>query len=110
MAAATATLLGFAATDAMALSLGRLTVQSALGEPLRAEIDILDINADEAASVRTSIAPPNAFVAAGLEYNAAVSGLQTSLQRRSDGRSYIRLSSDRTVNDPFVDMILEVNF
>lgn len=110
MAAAAATLLGIAATDAMALSLGRLTVQSALGEPLRAEIDILDINADEAASLRTSIAPPNAFAAAGLEYNAAVSGLQTSLQRRADGRSYIRLSSDRTVNDPFVDLILEVNW
>ena len=110
MAAATATLLGIAATDAMALSLGRLTVQSALGEPLRAEIDILDINADEAASLRTSIAPPNAFAAAGLEYNAAVGGLQTSLQRRSDGRSFIRLSSDRTVNDPFVDLILEVNW
>lgn len=110
MAAATATLLGIAATDAMALSLGRLTVQSALGEPLRAEIDILDINADEAASLRTSIAPPAAFTAAGLEYNAAVSALNTSLQRRADGRSYIRLSSDRTVNDPFVDLILEVNW
>lgn len=110
MAAATATLLGLAATDAMALSLGRLTVQSALGEPLRAEIDILDINAEEAASLRTSIAPPDAFAAAGLEYNAAVGGLRTSLQKRADGRSYIRLSSERTVNDPFVDLILEVNW
>lgn len=110
MAAATATLLGFAATDAMALSLGRLTVQSALGEPLRAEIDILDINADEAASLRTSIAPPNAFAAAGLEYNAVVGGLNTSLQKRIDGRSYIRLSSERFVNEPFVDLILEVNW
>lgn len=110
MAAATATLLGLAATDAMALSLGRLTVQSALGEPLRAEIDILDINADEAASLRTSIAPPDAFSAAGLEYNATMGSLRTSLQKRPDGRSFIRLSSDRTVNDPFVDLILEVNW
>lgn len=110
LAAATATLLGIAATDAMALSLGRLTVQSALGEPLRAEIDILDINADEADSLKTSIAPPDAFVAAGLEYNATMSSLRASLQKRADGRSYIRLSSDRTINDPFVDLILEVNW
>ncbi|MDT8989413.1 FimV/HubP family polar landmark protein [Curvibacter sp. APW13] len=110
MAAAAAALLGMAATDAMALSLGRLTVQSALGEPLRAEIDILDINADEAASLRTTIAPPAAFSAAGLEYNAAIGGMRTSLQKRADGRSYIRLSTDRTINDPFVDLILEVNW
>lgn len=110
MAAAAATALGLPVTDALALSLGKLTVQSALGEPLRAEIDILDINAEEASSLRTSIASPSAFTTAGLEYNAVVGGLNTSLQKRSDGRSYIRLSSDRFVNDPFVDLILEVNW
>ena len=109
MAAAAATALGLPVTDALALSLGKLTVQSALGEPLRAEIDILDINAEETSSLRTSIASPSAFTTAGLEYNAVVGGLNTSLQKRSDGRSYIRLSSDRFVNDPFVDLILEVN-
>jgi pilus assembly protein FimV len=31
--------------DALALALGRITVQSALGEPLRAEIDVPEISA-----------------------------------------------------------------
>ncbi|WP_244618255.1 FimV/HubP family polar landmark protein [Rhodoferax sediminis] len=110
IAAAIAVSFGLAATDAHALALGRLTVQSALGEPLRAEIDIPDINAEEAASLRATVASPDAFKAAGLEYNAAVSRLQISLQRRPDGRSYLSLRSDRAVNDPFIDVILEANW
>ncbi|MDO8447194.1 MAG: FimV/HubP family polar landmark protein [Rhodoferax sp.] len=110
MAAAAAALFGLWASNATALSLGRITVQSALGEPLRAEIDVPDINAEEAASLKAAVAPPDAFRAAGLEYNPAMSGLQATLQRRANGRAYIRLSSDRAINDPFVDMILEASW
>jgi pilus assembly protein FimV len=81
-----------------------------LGEPLRAEIDVPDINAEEASSLKTSVASPEAFAAAGLEYNSAIANLQASLQRRADGRAYIRLSSDRPVNEPFVDMIIEASW
>ena len=110
MAAAVAALFSLCSPQATALSLGRITVQSALGEPLRAEIEIPDINAEEAASLKASVALPDVFKAAGLEYNPAMSGLQASLQRRADGRAYIRLHSDRAINDPFVDMILEASW
>lgn len=110
IAAAAVALLSLSGTGASALSIGRLTVQSALGEPLRAEIDVPDINAEEAASLRTSVASPDAFTAAGLEYNPAMAGLQATLQRRPDGRAFIRLSSDRPINDPFIDMILETSW
>jgi pilus assembly protein FimV len=100
----------FVSLEAHALSLGRMTVQSALGEPLRAEIEIPDISADEAASLRTSVAPPDVFKAAGLEYTALMSGLQIRLERRADGRSFLRLSSSRPVSEPFVDLILEANW
>lgn len=87
-----------------------MTVLSALGEPLRAEIEVPDINSDEAASLKASVASPEAFRAAGLDYNPAMSTLQATLQRRPDGRAYLRLSSDRAINDPFVDMILEASW
>ncbi len=109
-ALAVATLLCVWVPPAAALSLGRITVQSALGEPLKAEVDILDINADEAASLVTKVAPPGAFQAAGLDYNPALSSLKATLQRRPDGRAYLRLSSDRAVSEPFVDMILEASW
>jgi pilus assembly protein FimV len=103
--------LGSIATlPAHALGLGRVIVQSALGEPLRAEIEIVEISADEAASLRASVANADAFKAAGLEYTAAVANVQISLQRRTDGRSFLRLSSDRPVSEPFVDLILEARW
>ena len=110
MAAAATALIGLYGSPVSALSLGRITVQSALGEPLRAEIDVPDINAEEASSLQARAASPEAFQAAGLEYNAAMSNLKATLQRRADGRAYIRVSSDRAINDPFVDMILEANW
>lgn len=109
-ALAAAALIGLWGSNAMALSLGRITVQSAIGEPLRAEIEVPDINAEEASSLKVSVALPDAFKAAGLEYSPAMAGMQVTVQRRSDGQTYIRLSSDRAINDPFVDMIIEASW
>ena len=109
-AIAAAALMGLWGTNAMALSLGRINVQSALGEPLRAEIDIPDINPEEAATLKTSIAAPEAFKLAGMDYNPAMPGLKATLQRLSDGRAVIRLTGDRAINDPFLDLILVANW
>ncbi|MBP9147527.1 MAG: fimbrial protein FimV [Rhodoferax sp.] len=109
-AIALAALLGLWGSNAIALSLGRINVQSALGEPLVAEIEILDINADEAASFSTRIAPPESFKTAGLEYNPALGSLQAVLQFRPNGRSFIKLSTDRAINEPFVDMLVETSW
>ena len=45
---------GLYATDASALALGRVNVQSALGEPLRAEIELQQITPAEAESLRVA--------------------------------------------------------
>jgi pilus assembly protein FimV len=109
-AAALALILGFASQDAAALALGRVNVLSALGEPLRAEIDVPEITAEEAASLRANIANPDAFRAAGLEYNSALGAAQVSLQRRANGTAFLRVNSDRVINEPFVDLILEASW
>lgn len=110
LAVAATAVLGLWGTQASALSLGRIAVLSALGEPLRAEIDVPDITADEADSLKTSVASPEAFRAAGVDYNPVMGGLQISLQKRPDGRSFLRISSDRVINDPYVDLILEASW
>jgi pilus assembly protein FimV len=110
LAGAVALLCTLAGNPAHALGLGRITVQSALGEALRAEIDVPEISAEEASSLRVGVASADAFKAAGLEYTAAVVGVQVSLQKRPDGRSFLRLSSSRPVTEPFVDLILEASW
>lgn len=110
LALAAAVALGVASSDAQALALGRISVQSALGEPLRVDIDIPEINAEEASSLRATVASPQAFRAAGLEYSPALSAVEITLQRRPDGRYFLRLVSSRPVNEPFVDLILETTW
>ena len=96
--------------DAHAVALGRITVQSALGEPLRAEIDISDLSADEVSSLSVGVAGVDVFKASGLEYSAAVTGLDVRLQRRPDGRTFLRVSGSRAITEPFVDLILEARW
>ena len=110
LALASASVLGLWGSQASALSLGRIAVQSALGEPLRAEIEILEINEEEASSLRPRVAMPDVFSASGMEYSSILSGLQISLQRRPDGQRYLRLSNSRAVNEPYVDLILEASW
>ena len=109
-AAALVGILGLWSADASALALGRLAVLSGLGEPLRAEIEIPSINAAEADSLRAAIASPEAYKAAGLEYNPALAGLRVALQQRPDGRTFLRVTGDRPVNEPFLDLVLDANW
>lgn len=110
LASAIALLGSLASLEAHALALGRITVQSALGEPLRAEIEIPDIKPEEASSLKAGVAHADTFRAAGLEYGSVAAGVEVSLQRRADGRSFLRLSSNRPVTEPFVDLILEASW
>ena len=110
VAGAVALIAGVATMPAYALSLGRISVLSALGEPLRAEIDVAQITPDEASSLKAAVGTPEAFKAAGLEYTPVLAGLEVTLQRRADGRSYLRLTSSSRVNEPFVDLVLQATW
>jgi len=99
-----------ASSDAGALALGRLNVQSALGEPLRAEIEVTEMSAAEADGLKVGIATVDAFNAAGVPYNPALADVRATLQRRANGRYVVRLTSTRLLSEPFVDLLLEANW
>lgn len=110
LGAAVAVALGAFSADADALALGRLNVQSALGEPLRAEIEVTEITPAEADGLKVTIASVDAFKAAGVPYNPALADVRVGVQRRADGRYVVRLSSNRLVSEPFIDLLLEANW
>jgi pilus assembly protein FimV len=99
-----------AAPSAWALSLGRLTVQSALGEGLRAEIDVTSLTPDEASNLRVRVAPPDSYRIAGVDYNPVLPATTVTLQRRADGTPFLKITSDQSVQEPFVDVILEISW
>ena len=96
-------------TSAEAAGLGRLTVQSALGQPLRAEVEVTSVSPDEAESLKARIASPEAFSRVGLQYKEALSGVRMDVENRG-GRYFIKVTSSRPINDPFVDLVVELSW
>ncbi|MFT3803177.1 MAG: FimV/HubP family polar landmark protein [Burkholderiaceae bacterium] len=93
-----------------AAGLGRLTVQSGLGQPLRAEVEVTSLGRDESPSLSVKLASPDAFKQAGLEYSPSLSNLRFAIDRRPDGRAAVRISSAQPLNEPFVDLLIELNW
>ncbi len=109
-AAALVAALAVPASQAWAVSLGRVTVQSQLGEPLRAEIDLPQLSAQDAATLQASVAAPERFQALNLSFNPALADLRFQLVTLPDGRSVLRLSSTAAINEPFLDLLVQANW
>ena len=97
------------AASANAAGLGKLTVLSSLGQPLRAEIELTAVSADEAGALVAKLAPAEAFRTANIDFNPTLLSLRFEVEQRN-GRQLIRVSSSQPVNEPFVDMLLELNW
>src|SRR5690606_33936617 len=105
-----AALSGGVQTTAFAAGLGRLTVQSALGQPLQAEVEITSASREELATLAARLASADAFRQAGMEFNPALSTLRFAVDRRPDGRAFVRITSTQPINEPFVDLLVELNW
>ena len=94
---------------AYSAGLGRLTVQSALGQPLRAEVEVTSLSREDAQSLAAKLASPDAFRQAGLEYNPALNGLRFAIESRGE-RTFLKITSNQPINEPFVDMLVELSW
>ena len=92
-----------------AVALAPISLQSFLGQNLVAEIDVLNLTPQEAASLKATMAGPGAYLGMGMEYNASLGDTQVEVLVRADGTRYIRLRTRRPLNEPAVDLVLEVS-
>ncbi len=95
-------------SGADAAGLGKLTVLSALGQPLRAEIEVTSVGSDEAGTLTAKLAPQAAFRQANIDFNPALMSLRFAVEQRGAG-SVIKVSSTQPMNEPFIDMLLELS-
>lgn len=93
-----------------AAGLGRLNVFSAMGQPLVAEIELVSVTKEELGSLSARIALPDAFRAANLQYNPSLSGARLAIERRPSGQNVIKITSTRPVSEPFIDLLIELNW
>jgi len=93
-----------------ALGFGNIKVHSALNERMGAEIDLIGATEADIKDLKVSLASHNAFLRAGIERSAPLLGLRFSINRRSNGNYYIKVSSRSNVREPFLNFLLEMNW
>lgn len=93
-----------------AAGLGKLTLNSALGQPLNAEIDVVASNSDEVQSLKAGIAPQETYAHVGVSYESILSSIKASVALRANGIPYIKLTSAQAINDPFLIVLMELSW
>jgi len=108
-AAALAVILAALPLAAGAAGLGTLIVLSGLGQPLKAEVDI-SASREEVGTLSARLAPAEAFKQQGIDYVAALSSVRMAVEKRPSGQPYIRITSERPLNEPFLDLLVELSW
>src|SRR6478672_11450554 len=94
---------------ALALGLGKLTVDSALGQPLSARIELTSVTREDLDSLRARIADPALYRQNNLTYQGTLSRARISLEG-GGGTPYLRVTSPVSVQEPFLDLLVELDW
>ena len=92
-----------------AAGLGKLSTQSALGEPLRAEIEVI-ATTEEIESIAASIASADAFAAQGVTRLGVHNQIKIDLAKSANGKSVLKLRSAEPIKDPYLDLIIQMDW
>ncbi len=95
---------------AFATGLGSINVSSSLGQPLKAEIEMVAVDKADRASISAKLASAEAFKNSGIEYPYALPKLKFEVINRDSANPSIKVTTSQPVNDPFVTLLLEVNW
>src|SRR5258708_18347377 len=94
----------------LALGLGKLTVLSNLGQPLSATIELTSAQRDELDTLRARIADPSVYRDNNVPFSGSLTRARVTLEQGANGAPYLRVITPQAVNDPFLDMIVEISW
>jgi pilus assembly protein FimV len=92
------------------LGLGEIHLNSALNEPLNAEIDLLAASPDELTALHATLAGRDAFTRYGIDRPPFLSSLSFKVGTGKDGRPALLVHSSEAIPEPFVTFLVEVNW
>jgi pilus assembly protein FimV len=95
---------------AFALGLGDIRLLSPLNAPLDAEIEVVDATPEDLQNLQAQVASRDTFAKHGLEWPVFLSSVQVKTNRASDGHTYIKLKSTDAITEPFITLLIEVNW
>ena len=99
-----------AAGQANALGLGEIRVNSALNEPLDADIRLVQVRDLSAQQILPRMADIDEFSLAGLTKSRFLSDVKFQVKVAPDGSGSIHVTSSVPVQEPFLSFLMEVNW
>lgn len=100
----------FFAEQSFALSVQPIQVKSALGEPFRAQLVITDIAGVNPATIKAALASDNEFIQMGINKRRLANDLNFNTVITSPERGIINITSDRPLNDPYIEFVVHIGF
>jgi pilus assembly protein FimV len=95
---------------AHAAGLGKITVKSALGQLLDAEVEVFAADKAELDSLSAALANLQAYKEARIEYTPALGSVRMNIVKEAAGKALIKITSTRPLTEPFLDMLIELNW
>jgi pilus assembly protein FimV len=95
---------------AFALGFGDIRLLSPLNAPLDAQIELTDATPEEMQTLQAQIGSRDTYARNGLDWPIILSTVQVKTTRTSDGHALITLKSTDPVTEPFLTLLIEVNW
>jgi len=102
--------LAFMPIYGLAAGLGKLNINSGLGEPLKAEIELLSVTPDELSTLSAAVASEEAYAVQGIPRLGVHNNIKVELIKNADGSPALRLRSLQPITDPYLDMLIQVDW
>jgi len=100
-------ILFFIASNALALQLGRPQIQSKLGEPLKLEVQITELSAQEAQEFQANLASTTVYQAAQINRVEGLDNVAVTLVRKGDDVYLMQFQGTQAITDGYVDLLIE---
>ncbi|RZU46876.1 FimV-like protein [Fluviicoccus keumensis] len=93
-----------------ALAVRDIQTKSALGQPLRVEVELSDLGDLTSEDIRVGLATQEDFQRLGIERSFFLTDLRFEVVVNPGARSFIRVSSSKRVSEPFLDFVIRISW
>ena len=97
----------FVAQQSHALGLGEIRVDSYLGEPLKAQVDLIELANDDESSLKVRLASPEEYKKNGYAYPYDTK-FKFAIVNENGKQPMVRISSSKLIEEPYLNLLIEV--
>ncbi|HHI92254.1 MAG TPA: hypothetical protein ENK04_01895 [Gammaproteobacteria bacterium] len=93
-----------------ALGLGNIVMKSALNQPLDAQIELLSVQKGDLNNLTVKLGSVEDFQRVGADRAFFLTNINFEVVSRKNGTAYVRLTTTKTVTEPFLDFVVEARW